>query len=144
MRRSGLIGMVGSVVGALMLLTAVNCGDVDSADDRPDSGASADESAALGGKRKLPRKPKAPPTQTPGGGGLTTEQVIAAAQTPDGRAIPQPSGANGACPEVVVRLGFWSCPTINDTCSFTSGGATTHCTCSRTDGEGQSPTWICQ
>jgi len=47
-------------------------------------------------------------------------------------------------PEVVVRIGFWSCVTINDTCSFTSGGATKHCTCSRTDGEGQSPTWICQ
>jgi hypothetical protein len=139
------------MVGALML-TAVGCGSVDS-DDRPDSGEPAAESAALGGKRRLPRRPKAPPpptqdpappTQDPGGSGLTTEQVIAAAQTPDGRAIPQPSGANGACPEVVVRLGFWSCPTINDTCSFTSGGATTHCTCSRTDGEGQSPTWICQ
>ena len=142
MRRSGLIGMAGSFVGALML-TAVGCGSVDS-DDRTDSGEPA-ESAALGGKRKPPRKPKAPPpTQNPGGGGLTTEQVIAAAQTPDGRAIPQPSGPNGACPEVVVRIGFWSCPTINDTCSFTSGGATRHCTCSRTDGEGQSPTWICQ
>jgi hypothetical protein len=134
--------MAGSFVGALML-TAVGCGSVDS-DDRPDSGEPV-ESAALGGKRKLPRRPKAPPpTQDPGGGGLTTEQVIAAAQTPDGRAIPQPSGPNGACPEVVVRIGFWSCPTINDTCSFTSGGATTHCTCSRTDGEGQNPTWICQ
>lgn len=144
MRRSGLIGMVGGFVGALML-TAVGCGSVDS-DDRTDSGEPAAESAALGGRHKLPRKPKPPaPVPTPGSGsGLTTEQVIAAAQTPDGRAIPQPSGANGACPEVVVRLGFWSCPTINDSCSFTSGGATTHCTCSRTDGEGQSPTWICQ
>ena len=143
MRRSGLIGMVGRFVGALMLTAVVGCGSVDS-DDRTDSGEPAAESAALGGKRKPPRKPKAPPSQDPGGDGLTTEQVIAAAQTPDGRAIPQPSGANGACPEVVVRIGFWSCVTINDTCSFTSGGATKHCTCSRTDGEGQSPTWICQ
>jgi len=137
------MGMVGTFVGALMVLTAVNCGSVES-DDRPDSGESAGESEALGAKRKPVRKPKPPPGQHPGDAGLTTEQVIAAAQTPDGRAIPQPSGPNGACPEVVVQLGFWSCPTINDTCSFTSGGATTHCTCSRTDGEGQSPTWICQ
>jgi len=142
MRRSGLIGMVGSVVGALML-AAVGCGSVDS-DDRTDSGEPAAENAALGARHKPVRKPKAPPSPNPGSGGLTTEQVIAAAQTPDGRAIPQPSGANGACPEVVVRIGFWSCPTINDTCSFTSGGVTRHCTCSRTDGEGQSPTWICQ
>ena len=143
MRRSGLIGVAGGFVGALMLTAVVGCGSVDS-DDRTDSGEPAAESAALGGKRKPPRKPKAPPSQDPGGGGLTTEQVIAAAQTPDGRAIPQPSGANGACPEVVVRIGVWSCVTINDTCSFTSGGVTKHCTCSRTDGEGQSPTWICQ
>jgi hypothetical protein len=131
MRRSGLIGMAGSFVGALML-TAASCGSVVS-DDRTDAGDPTGESVALGGKHKPARKSKA-----------TTDEVIAAAQTPDGRAIPQPSGANGACPEVVVRIGFWSCLTINDTCSFTSGGATTRCTCSRTEGEGQSPTWICR
>ena len=71
--------------------------------------------------------------------GLTTEQVIKAAQTPDGAAIPQPSCPNHTCPEVVVRLGFWSCPTIGDTCS--SGGRS--CLCQRTDGEGQFPSWVC-
>jgi hypothetical protein len=71
--------------------------------------------------------------------GLTTDQVIKAAQTPDGAAIPQPSGPNHTCPEVVVRLGFWSCPTIGDTCA--SGGR--NCLCQRTDGEGQFPSWVC-
>jgi len=45
-------------------------------------------------------------------------------------------------PEVVVRIGFWSCPTIGQTC--TSANPVRHCVCSRTDGEGQNPTWICQ
>jgi hypothetical protein len=70
---------------------------------------------------------------------LTTEQVIKAAQTVDGAAIPQPSGPNHSCPEVVVRLGFWSCPTIGDSCA--SCGR--NCQCVRTDGEGQSPSWVC-
>ena len=74
---------------------------------------------------------------------LTTEQVIKAAQTPDGAAIPQPSGPGGTCPQVLVRIGFWSCPTIGDSCAYSNGGGTHHCTCSRTDGEGQFPSWVC-
>jgi hypothetical protein len=72
--------------------------------------------------------------------GGTPEQIIAAAQTPDGAAIPQGPGPNGECPPVVVLLGFWSCPNIGDTCS----SSTRSCFCNRTDGEGQFPSWICQ
>jgi hypothetical protein len=75
-------------------------------------------------------------------GGRTPEQIIAAAQTPDGRAIPQPS-VNGHCPDVVALLGFWSCVTIGDQCTYVANGATHHCACQRVDGEGQSPAWTC-
>src|SRR5262245_7713921 len=153
MRWSGLVGMVGGLIGAVTVAVA-GCGM--EGDDPGTVGADdgVGESAALW-RRHRPAPP--PPSSTGSGGsggnggttggstsGMTTAQAIAAAQTADGRAIPQPAGANGACPEVVVRLGFWSCPTINQTCSFTSAGRTTHCTCSRTDGEGQFPSWICQ
>ena len=40
------------------------------------------------------------------------QAVIAAAQNPDGSAIPQGPGPNGECPQVLVLLGFWSCPQI--------------------------------
>jgi hypothetical protein len=152
--RLGLKGLLGGVVGALML-AGVGCGSGDSADPgtigSDDPQTQADE--ALRRHRPAP-KPAPPPSTDPGpggtsgsgssgtgssGGGMTTEQVIAAAQTPDGRAIPQPSGPNHTCPDVVVRIGFWSCPTIGDTCS--SGGRS--CTCNRTDGEGQNPSWSC-
>ena len=75
---------------------------------------------------------------------IARQQIIAAAQTPDGAAIPQGPGPNGQCPAVVVLLGFWSCPNIGDTCSYTSGGVGHSCFCNRTDGEGQLPSWICQ
>ena len=79
---------------------------------------------------------------SPSGGAATSAQdVIAAAQTPDGAAIPQGPGPNGECPPVVVLLGFWSCPHVGDTCS---GGAARSCACVATSGEGQLASWTCQ
>jgi hypothetical protein len=85
-------------------------------------------------------------TTTPAAAAPTTvDQAIAAAQTPDGRAIPQPAGPNGECPAVVTFLGFWSCPTMGETCAFSSTDGVNHsCLCQRTDGEGQNPSWVCQ
>jgi hypothetical protein len=77
------------------------------------------------------------------GGAVDINAVIKAAQTPDGQAIPQPPGPNGECPEVLVLLGFWSCPTIGQTCTYTASGVHHACACDRTDGEGQSPSWVC-
>jgi hypothetical protein len=84
-----------------------------------------------------------PPPPSTSSAPSSTADIIAAAQTADGQAIPQGSGPGGACPAVVVALGFWSCPTIGDMCTYAAGGVTHHCTCSRVDGEGQSPAWIC-
>ena len=140
MRRLGLIGLVGGVAGALML-TFAGCGGME--DDPGSVGADTTQTSALLRRRRPPAPQPPPPAPNPGSGcsqsGLTTDQVIKAAQTPDGAAIPQPSCPNHTCPEVVVRLGFWSCPTIGDTCS--SGGRS--CLCQRTDGEGQFPSWVC-
>lgn len=72
----------------------------------------------------------------------TPEQIIAAAQTPDGQAIPQAS-IDGRCPDVVALLGFWSCVTPGDQCTYVASGVTHHCTCQRVDGEGQLPAWTC-
>jgi hypothetical protein len=146
MRCSGLKGIVGGLLGALVL-ASVSCGSMDGTGEGT-AGGDTNESSALFRRHRQPPPP--PPPTTTGtagssggsGSGLTTEQVIAAAQTPDGQAIPQAAGPNGACPEVVVRLGFWSCPTIGQTC--TSTNPVRHCVCSRTHGEGQNPTWICQ
>lgn len=66
-------------------------------------------------------------------------RIVAAAQTPDGTAIPEAAGPNGQCPPVVVALGFWSCPTMGQTCSYTGH----QCSCVRPDGEGQYPAWVC-
>jgi hypothetical protein len=93
------------------------------------------------------RPPPPPPPPSTGGnsgsGGSSADAIIRATQTPDGQAIPQPAGPNGVCAPVVQLLGFWSCPTIGQTCTYASSGVTHHCTCSRTDGEGQNPSWIC-
>jgi len=131
--------MLAAVVGAFVL-GSMSCGGMEPSDQET---ASADngtqtEQSALWRRRRPPPPPPPPPS-----GGSSPEAIIRAAQTPDGQAIPQPAGPNGVCAPVVQLLGFWSCPTIGQTCSFTSGGATRHCTCSRTDGEGQNPTWIC-
>ena len=141
----GRLGLIKSivVVGVVgLLFAAVGCGGME--DDPGSVGADTVETGALWRSRRRPPAPQPPPPTTNPGtggsqGGLTTEQVIKAAQTPDGAAIPQPSGPNHTCPEVVVRLGFWSCPTIGDTCA--SSGRS--CTCVRTDGEGQFPSWVC-
>lgn len=69
--------------------------------------------------------------------------LIAAAQTPDGMAIPQAAGPGGQCPPVLVALGFWACPILDQTCSFDANGATHSCVCDRTQGEGQTPSWVC-
>jgi hypothetical protein len=132
-------------MAGVLVLASVSCG-WDGTDDGT-AGGETSESSALFRRHRQPPPPPPPTTGTAGssGGsssGLTTQQVIAAAQTADGQAIPQAAGPNGACPEVVVRLGFWSCPTIGQTCTSTS--PVRHCVCSRTDGEGQNPTWICQ
>jgi hypothetical protein len=69
--------------------------------------------------------------------------VIAAAQAPDGTAIPQGPGPNGQCPEVLVLLGFWSCPQIGQTCSYQASGVSHNCACDRLNGEGGLPAWVC-
>src|SRR5205085_177332 len=124
----------------------VGCGDATSAETSASSGDTPGQTAESALRR---RRPPAPQPGTGGSSGgssgstLTTEQVIKAAQTPDGAAIPQPSGPGGTCPEVVVRIGFWSCPTIGDSCSYSNSSGTHQCTCQRTDGEGQFPSWLC-
>ena len=74
---------------------------------------------------------------------LDADAVAAAARTPDGAAIPQPAGPNGQCPDVLAVFGFWSCPNLNEQCSFGSAGTTTSCTCLPSSGEGQFPSWVC-
>jgi hypothetical protein len=131
-----------------LVLASVSCG-MDSTDQGTGQGVGEDEtqSSALFFRHRPPPTGRGGTSGSTGGtsgttscmSSLTTDQVIKAAQTADGAAIPQPSGPNHSCPEVVVRIGFWSCPTIGDTCA--SCGRS--CTCSRTDGEGQFPSWIC-
>jgi hypothetical protein len=73
----------------------------------------------------------------------SSADVAAAARTADGQAIPQAAGPGGQCPATVVTYGFWSCVTIGEQCSYAAGGVTHQCTCSRVDGEGQAPEWLC-
>jgi hypothetical protein len=152
MGRSGLrMGTIGGVIGAAAMLALASCGSNDGYGRQPvmegDGGTQA-QMAELR-RRRAPRPSQPPPATDTGGtststsGGTSTDQIIKAAQTADGQAIPQPAGPGGVCPAVVQALGFWSCPTIGEACSFSSGGATRQCTCSRTDGEGQFPSWIC-
>jgi hypothetical protein len=145
---AGIAGIV------LLALGHVGCGEGASAETSASSGDTEGQTAesALHRRRAPAPRPAPAPAPAPGGatGGSsgsgsaqTTEQVIKAAQTPDGAAIPQASGPGGTCPEVVVRIGFWSCPTIGDSCTYSNSGGTHHCACSRTDGEGQFPSWVC-
>src|SRR6516162_3792175 len=97
--RSG--GLVGLFV-SLLSLSLASCGG-----EAPTDNGTVEQTSDLRAPRRRPPPPPPP------------------AQTPDGRAIPQPAGPNGQCPAVVVLLGFWSCPTINQTC--TSGAL--HCVC---------------
>ncbi|HVR18310.1 MAG TPA: hypothetical protein VMS65_01395 [Polyangiaceae bacterium] len=152
------------------LLAASGCGGVDddgSGISDPDSAATNDNSAtsdsALSARqRRIAARLRAsaaataatetatttPATSGTGAGNtssaaLDPDAVAAAARTPDGAAVPQPAGPNGQCPDVLAVFGFWSCPNVNERCSLTSGGTTTSCTCTRTDGEGQFPSWVC-
>ena len=143
MNRQKWKGMLGCVAGALVFASS-SCGGLDSPDPQ-DGTASGDQVQTVeSGLRRRRPPPPPPPSNTGGssGSGSSIDAIIKAAQTPDGQAIPQPAGPNGVCPAVVQALGFWSCPTIGQTCSFSSGGVTRHCTCSRTDGEGQFPSWV--
>jgi hypothetical protein len=83
----------------------------------------------------------APPASTPTSD--DADAIMAAARTPDGRAIPQAAEPDGSCPPVVVLLGFWACPTLGEVCSYTAAGSAHDCSCSRVDGEGQTPAWVC-
>jgi hypothetical protein len=152
------------------LVAVAGCGGVDddgSGISDPDSVATNDNSAtsdsALSARqRRIAARLRASATTTAGSGTATTtpstsstssgstssgaldpDAVAAAARTPDGAAVPQPAGPNGQCPDVLAVFGFWSCPNVNEQCSFTSGGTTTSCTCTRTDGEGQFASWVC-
>ena|SRR5436190_12343463 len=141
----GWLRFCGGVAGVVLLAFGhLGCGEGASADTTASSGDTEGQTAESALRR---RRPPAPQPGTGGSGGsgstLTTEQVIKAAQTADGAAIPQPSGPGGSCPEVVVRIGFWSCPTIGDSCTYSNASGTHHCVCSRTDGEGQFPSWVC-
>jgi len=141
MGRSRVWGMLGALV-----LGCMSCGGMEPTDPSTGPGtASADNGPQTEESALRRRRPPPPPPPSNGGssGGSSVEDIIRAAQTPDGQAIPQPAGPGGVCPPVVQVLGFWSCPTIGQTCSSSSGGTTRHCTCSRTDGEGQFPSWIC-
>lgn len=137
-----------------------NGNEISNSDNSATDGNSATDEAALSWRLRQHRlRLRAPATTTATGtstgssntgstgssssSALDPAAVAAAARTPDGAAIPQPAGPNGQCPDVLVVFGFWSCPTINEQCSFQSGGSTTSCTCSRTDGEGQLPSWVC-
>jgi hypothetical protein len=84
----------------------------------------------------------APTSGTSSNGSASSDPaaVAAAAQTSDGRAIPQPAAPNGQCPEVLVAYGFWSCPNLNEECTLPSGS---RCTCLPSSGEGQAFSWIC-
>ena len=73
----------------------------------------------------------------------TIEAAIAAAQTPDGQAIPQDASPDGQCPEVLRLLGFWSCPQLERQCTFQANGVLHSCICLPMSGEGQYPSWSC-
>ena len=150
--------MIGAAVLGMALLAAVGCGS------GANGGVGADEgSDPTFGFRGRPGHPQVFGTGTGGvtGSGASSvgsagsagasstssgttdvQAVIAAAQNPDGTAIPQGAGPNGECPEVLVLLGFWSCPQVGQTCSYTST-ATHRCQCDRIDGEGGLPAWVC-
>jgi hypothetical protein len=113
-------------------------------------GASTQPPGAGGASTQPPPGAGGASTQPPpGAGGASTQppitgDPIGAARTPDGRAIPQSSLPGGGCPQVVVLLGFWSCVTIGDQCSFAANGVTHHCGCEGGTGEGQAPVWSCK
>src|SRR5689334_2065658 len=108
-------GLLGGVAGAFVL-ASMSCGGMESTD--PGAGGATDGTTAESGlrRRHAPPPPSQPPPPTNTGGssgggatsgGTSADAIIKAAQTPDGEAIPQAAGPNGACPAVVQLLGFW-------------------------------------
>ena len=109
-----------------------------------DGGPAATTGAAASGAGGAPAEgASTTPAATSTGTAPDVQAVIAAAQSPDGTAIPQGPGPNGECPEVLVLLGFWSCPQIGQTCTYAAAGASHHCLCDRLNGEGGLPAWVC-
>ena len=133
-----------SFVLSAVLVACVGCSAEDDSNTDGSSDPTLVESSDL--LRRRPQRPRAatptPPAPAPATGN-SPDAIIATAQTADGRAVPQGSLENGQCPTVVALLGFWSCLTVNDQCTFQSGGVTHRCTCLRVDGEGQYPAWSC-
>lgn len=148
-----------TALGLLVIAGFTGCGADDGSTESDEPGATdapgtiASRSDPLSWRTRWWRRPPVVNRPAPGTGGAPSsspapsssniDAIIAAAQRPDGSAIPQPSGPGGACPAVVAALGFWSCVTIGDACTFTSNGVVHHCTCNRVDGEGQAPAWSC-
>lgn len=133
---------------------SAGCGDFDQADEADTDGNVATQGDRLAHRRRHGGVPRANATPVVTGSSSSgasvasvpatnADAIVAAAQTPDGRAIPQGSGPGGQCPDVVALLGFWSCIQSGDTCTFQSAGMNHHCTCKRVDGEGQLPAWSC-
>lgn len=155
MKRTSLVGLslFLATLSAPLFLTQ-GCGGVIE-DDATLAGGDHAEPAASDALRR--RRTRTTSTATTGTTTTTTsttaapastatasaDDVVAAARTPDGAAIPQPAGANGECPAVVQVLGFWSCSTVDQTCAYSSGGASHRCVCVPTSGEGQYPSWVC-
>ena len=146
------------LAASFLLFTHAGCAASDSntalTNDTASEGQVTSEQEALFRRRRPPRPPMGTAGMASGTGGSTStgtcaaptgnlDAIIAAAQTPDGRAIPQASLPGGCCPKVVAALGFWSCATLGDACMYSSSGTTHHCTCNRVDGEGQLPAWVC-
>jgi hypothetical protein len=157
------------ITSTVLLSSAVACGGADgiTGEDETasrDNGAADDTIASRADAltwraraRPRLRLPLSTPVIPAGTGGTTsstgaggaastppsTAAAIDAARTPDGQAIPQSALPGGACPAVVAAVGFWSCVTIGEECTFASGGVTHHCSCIRVDGEGQAPAWSC-
>lgn len=154
--------LTGALAASFLLFTHPGCAgtvtDDSNANAPPTSEATAaSDQEALLSRFRFRRRPPPPPTGTGGSSGSAgtgsssscvaptgnIDAIIKAAQTPDGAAIPQASLPGGCCPQVVAALGFWSCVTIGDACTYSSSGTTHHCTCNRVDGEGQLPAWVC-
>ena len=142
---------------AMSVLVITHAGCAGTGTDAANESATPSQEALRFRFRRRPPPP--PPTGTAGtgsgaaGSGSSStcaaptgnvDAIIKAAQTSDGAAIPQSSLPNGCCPAVVAALGFWSCTTQGDACTYSASGVTHHCTCNRVDGEGQLPAWVCE
>jgi hypothetical protein len=115
-----------------------------------DATVSVEVDAASVGGAATPSAPDAstpavapPPSGMPAATPTDVQAVISAAQSPDGTAIPQGPGPNGQCPQVLVLLGFWSCPQIGQTCTYAAAGVSHNCACDKLNGEGGLPAWVC-